>query len=110
MNEPKAVVAADNDIQGGILRDIVAERRAQDARWTYNPRRSDELMLTLLVEEIGECARAMQPNDDAGDLDRELTQSAALIVQWLEHRRRRRSSAGVREVEERLLAGGGGGS
>ena len=40
-----------------------------------------------LVEEIGECARTMQPqNDDAGDLD--LIQSAVIIVQWLELRRR----------------------
>ena len=44
--------------------------------------------MTRLVEEIGECARTMQPqNDDAGDLD--LIQSAAIIVQWLELRRRR---------------------
>lgn len=32
----------------------------------------------------------MQPqNDDAGDLDLDLIQSAAIIVQWLELRRRR---------------------
>lgn len=51
------------------------------------------------MEEIGECARAMQPqNDDAGDLELELIQNAAIIVQWLElHRHRTQNTASTED-------------
>jgi NTP pyrophosphatase (non-canonical NTP hydrolase) len=64
------------------------ERDRQDAKWGVQDH-TDEHWLVILTEEIGEVARAMFEGDDPGHLDDELTQSAAVIVAWLESRKRR---------------------
>ncbi len=60
---------------------IVAERQHQDEKWpiTDHP---PEKWLTILVEEVGEVAKAILENDPA--LVLELVQTAAVCVRWLE--------------------------
>lgn len=64
-----------------ILDDIILERERQDVLHPY--RVPDEVMLTVLVEEVGEIARSMLEEDRSG-LRREVLQSAAVCVKWLE--------------------------
>lgn len=49
-----------------------------------DPECPDVTRITMLVEEIGEVARAMQ-NNDLDNLKEELTQVAAITFAWLEY-------------------------
>lgn len=69
-----------------ILASIIAERHRQDELWSERSIAhggfSDAEMLTVLVEEIGEIAQALQ--EPGSNLRTELIQSAAVIVAWME--------------------------
>lgn len=64
-----------------ILDEIVVKRERQDSLHPYNV--SDSVMLTVLVEEVGEVARAMIEKNPK-DLRAELIQCAASCVKWVE--------------------------
>lgn len=64
-----------------IFDDIIRERRRQDSIHPY--RVPDSVMLTVLVEEVGEVARALI-EEKPEDLRVEVLQCAALCVKWLE--------------------------
>lgn len=59
---------------------INRERKRQDTLWGRKSM-PEGLELTILVEEVGEVARALQGD---GNLKEELTQVAAVCVRWLE--------------------------
>lgn len=62
---------------------IRQERAAQDAKWGANRRQSASMWLTILVEEVGEVAKAILERD-LGALVHELVQVAAVTVATLE--------------------------
>lgn len=64
-----------------ILDDIIRERERQDSLHPY--RVPDSVMLTVLVEEVGEVARAMI-EEKPEELRTEVLQCAAVCVKWLE--------------------------
>jgi NTP pyrophosphatase (non-canonical NTP hydrolase) len=68
-----------------ILVQIGAERARQDDTHgrPHERRYSDDRWLRVLVEEVGEVARAIEEGDGAG-LKRELVQVAAVAVAFLE--------------------------
>jgi NTP pyrophosphatase (non-canonical NTP hydrolase) len=63
-----------------IFRLIDAERLRQDAR---HPEWDEEKAFAVLVEEVGEVAKALNEMDKV-ELIRELVQVAAVCVRWLE--------------------------
>lgn len=77
---------------GGALTAIWRERERQDAlkkqgrfQWTAADSECPlYLRLGMLVEEVGEVARAVQGGHDAGDLREELVQCAAICCAWFE--------------------------
>ena len=69
-------------LQEAILADIAVERRAQDMKWgvqTHEP----EKWMTILMEEVGEVARAVLEKDPK-NYYAELVQVAAVCVVALE--------------------------
>ncbi|KKN64509.1 hypothetical protein LCGC14_0491220 [marine sediment metagenome] len=89
-----------------IFSDIFMERERQDEKWGPVPRQNHTFgrWLQILIEELGEASEANlnvvfsteTGNDVAhreADVDHELTQAAAVLVAWLEHR------AGIREQQ-----------
>ena len=63
---------------------IQLERNAQDEKWGEQ-RHSDEKWLTILLEEIGEAAKAvLEENDEA--LLVEVVQVAAVLENWVTSR------------------------
>ncbi len=69
---------------------IQAERQRQDHKWGEQ-NHSDMKWLAILMEEVGELAKAILENDDNG-VD-ELVQVAAVSVAWLEAVSRRQEQA-----------------
>jgi NTP pyrophosphatase (non-canonical NTP hydrolase) len=67
-------------IQEMIIKKIISERERQDI--LHKDNRLDDY-LSILIEEIGEVAKAIQSND-IDNLKEELIQSAAVIIRWLE--------------------------
>lgn len=67
-------------VHSGVLSDICVERARQTVKWGARPIPKGK-ELTVLVEEVGEVARAMQGD---GNLDDELVQVAAVCTRWLE--------------------------
>lgn len=65
-----------------IIKDICAERTRQDEKWGQQDHDEDR-WLTILVEEVGEVAKAIQDDDPINYLE-ELTQVAAVAVAALE--------------------------
>ena len=63
--------------------EIAGERKRQDGKFGVETM-SDERWLAVLVEEVGEVARAILEGDG---LDEELVQVAAVCVAWRESRR-----------------------
>lgn len=61
-----------------ILMKIIKERKRQDE---IHPGNTVDQMLPILIEEIGEVAKAM---NEGSNLEEELIHSAAVIVRWLE--------------------------
>lgn len=78
--------------RGRAAVDVLKERARQENlktagrfKWTAADEDCPEhVRLGMLVEEVGEVARAVQGGHDAGDLRTELTQVAAIAVAWLE--------------------------
>jgi hypothetical protein len=63
---------------------INLERDKQDAKWGALPRRlSDVIWLTILMEEVGECAQAVLKRD-WDNLKVEIVQVATVAIAWLE--------------------------
>lgn len=68
---------------------VEAEMDRQDWKWGQQDH-ADLYWLAILTEELGEVARALVEDDGDGDLTgEEITQCAAVAMQWLESRRRR---------------------
>lgn len=59
---------------------IAKERDRQDV---LHPHNEEKEMLAILIEEVGEIARALQGE---GDLTEEIIHAAAVCVRWLEMR------------------------
>lgn len=72
-------------IRDEILRQINTERERQDAKWGTDDAfgGSMHIAMTVLTEEVGEVARAIQA-DDIDNIEEELVQVAAVAVRWLE--------------------------
>ena len=65
-----------------IFEAITEERESQEAQWPFSV--PEEVMSTVLIEEVGEVARAVLEKDQ-GALQAELIQVAAVCCKWLEH-------------------------
>lgn len=67
-----------------IYKMIDEERDRQDVKWGPLPRHlSMMIWLTIITEEVGECAKAILKRDLLG-LITEIVQVAAVAVAWLE--------------------------
>lgn len=75
-------VKAMADAQVRFLRDVIAERKRQDEKWGQNFVGIDR-MLVVLMEEVGEVARAQLEGDHAHAC-RELTEVAAVCSKMFE--------------------------
>lgn len=73
-------IMADRDL---IFKAINAERDRQDEKWGDQSGHSDDRWMTILVEEVGESAQEILDGDEI-KLFIELTQVAAVTVQWME--------------------------
>lgn len=73
-----------------VMNDVWAERERQNRKWGIQ-HHAYPYWLTILVEEVGEVAQAMQKgsvaykSSDANDLYKELIQVAAVAVAIAEH-------------------------
>ena len=63
---------------------IEIERNAQDAKWGEQ-RHSDEKWLAILLEELGEAAKAVLEKNEKGLLE-EAVQVAAVLQNWITSR------------------------
>ncbi len=73
-------------MDGDVLQAIQDERDRQDAKWGANRYLAQETWLTILMEEVGEAAKAAL-EDDSGGYAEELVQVAAVAVAALESHR-----------------------
>lgn len=74
-------------LTAAVLFDVSAERERQDATWNRSPGNwpgSDGEKLAVLVEEVGEVARALLEREGPERLRAELIQVAAVAVAWAE--------------------------
>jgi NTP pyrophosphatase (non-canonical NTP hydrolase) len=81
LSELEADIQMDN-----VFRLVREERRQQDAKWGPSNRilvGTPEEQLAILVEEVGEVAKAVVERD-AEETENELIQVAAVAVAWLE--------------------------
>lgn len=69
--------------QNSIYKLIQIERDRQDEKWGANRQQHPMTWLTILLEEIGEVAKAIL-NRDWNNVKEELIQCAAVIFAWLE--------------------------
>lgn len=73
------------DLRSSVMEDVDKERNRQDEKWGVQ-RHDMGTWLTILVEEVGEVAQAMQTNkgwgkqSDANNLYQELIHVAAVAV------------------------------
>ena len=69
-----------------IFRDINLERQRQDSIFGEIDKSMLPTMLSVLVEEVGECAKELNEKlpGDTENLEVELIQVAAVCVKWLE--------------------------
>ncbi|MBT2728385.1 hypothetical protein J7E63_15760 [Bacillus sp. ISL-75] len=63
-----------------IINAIVKERKRQDY---LHPRNKKDDYFVILLEEVGECATAIQKKDQ-DNLKEEIVQVAAVAMRWLE--------------------------
>ena len=64
---------------------VADERQRQDHKWgTVRGHLSHDRWLSILVEEAGESAEAMNDHDQ-GHLREEVVQVAAVCIAWLQH-------------------------
>jgi hypothetical protein len=82
--EPRCNKSSANHRRNEIFELINLERDKQDAKWGALPRHlSDVVWLTILMEEVGECAQAILKRD-WDNLKAEIIQVATVAVAWLE--------------------------
>lgn len=62
---------------------INEERDVQDLKWGPNRKQNPHTWLSILVEEVGEVAKAIL-NHNVSNLCDELIQCCAVIITWLE--------------------------
>ena len=70
-----------------VIKEIKKERRQQDLKWGTIQERVDDEFLPVLMEEVGEVARAVNEFKYYGPKDSvrsELVQVAAVCVAWIE--------------------------
>ena len=71
-----------------IIKTVQEERESQNHRWGTVEERvghsTDMVCLTLLTEEVGEVARAINDGEPVHRMKQELVQVAAVAVMWLE--------------------------
>lgn len=70
-----------------VLSLIVAELKAQDKKWGANRIMPHRQWLTILIEEVGEVARAIIEHEPE-QVQAELIQVIAVGIQWLKSLRR----------------------
>ena len=74
------------DVALGKFFELVREERErQDTQHGADRSFCDEKWLRIMVEEVGECARAIEDHDTEG-LELEIVQVAAVCAQWLQSR------------------------
>ena len=84
---------------GEHLYQLIQERKRQDEKWGREfPGRTDDRWLTILEEEVGECANAILSDEEAS-LEQEIIQVAAVCLSWLELRVPRSEQLGEGPVE-----------
>ena len=71
-----------------VLLDIMKERKRQIEKWGSQDGHDDATSLRITLEEFGEVAKAMNEHDDA-TMEKEIEDTAACLVAWLERRRLR---------------------
>ena len=69
-----------------IIELIKLERIRQDKKWGSQRELPDRTWLTILVEEVGEIAKATLEHDEA-NLKEEIIQVVAVCVCWLENKK-----------------------
>jgi NTP pyrophosphatase (non-canonical NTP hydrolase) len=69
-----------------IIDAIKLERIRQDNKWGTPRDLPDRTWLTILVEEVGEIAKATLEHDET-NLREEIIQVAAVCISWLENRK-----------------------
>ena len=72
-----------------IIAEVFKERVRQDERWGPLSERigyglDSHQLLAVLVEEVGECARALNDGDGTARLECEIVQVIAAGILWLE--------------------------
>jgi NTP pyrophosphatase (non-canonical NTP hydrolase) len=67
-----------------IVNAVIRERRAQDDKWGTPQSLPDFQWLTILTEEVGEVAKAIN-EDHQLEIRDELVQVIAVAVKWLEN-------------------------
>ena len=67
-----------------IFEKILAERGRQDDKWGADRMLDNYEWHTILSEETGECAKAVNQDRPQDELGAELVQVAAVAVAWLE--------------------------
>ena len=72
------------------LEDVLYERLRQDELWGDQSGHADERWLVILIEEVGEVARAMY-DEDEGHTYEEIIQCAAVCMAWAEAMQRRKN-------------------
>jgi NTP pyrophosphatase (non-canonical NTP hydrolase) len=82
MNQRKQIRRAKKLLRKVVVK-ILKEHKNQNKLWGYPHARSDTTWLAILGEEFGEVCRASLGNPDAGDIEEELVQVAAICVSWL---------------------------
>lgn len=70
------------EVQLRIMHDIAAERKRQDEKWGEQ-NHSDAVWSAILGEEYGEVCKALLDEPEE-NMIKELTQVAAVAVEWLE--------------------------
>ncbi|KKN21862.1 hypothetical protein LCGC14_0920910 [marine sediment metagenome] len=73
-------------MDGYILQALQDERERQDVKWGANRYLAQETWLTILMEEVGETAKAALEDDPSGYAE-ELVQVAAVAIAALESHR-----------------------
>lgn len=72
------------EIVAAVEAEVARAHRKHGERSILNPAMPDAVRLPVLVEEVGEVAKAMLEDADPADLRAELVQVAAVALTWLE--------------------------
>jgi NTP pyrophosphatase (non-canonical NTP hydrolase) len=70
-------------VQRAAVCQVLDERDRQDRKWGSQRHLPEQQWLTILIEEVGECARAILEKDPAG-LEKEIVQVSAVALAWKE--------------------------